>query len=265
MSSLQYLYKTYTELIFSGQRTRSVVDTRFHGYGYEQPTNHISLKKRPRCYVKSPTAQDAFRLIPGLISCTRVTGRWGLLSHAQNAVSWLALSKISISRSSSKAPSLRAVVLCAAIFRSKVDHNCRVLSLVLTFHSHCTAELAVHLEDGAFSYEGQVEVFHSNQWGTVCGDYWGFEEAVVVCRQLGYPTATRFYRWVDSYEVPRLIFCFSWLCQWMHKAGIKNHFVYMCIYQFISLSTDNYLKYVHVQGLSDCSSIQFKQKLLCTW
>ena len=30
---------------------------------YEQSTNHISLKKkkRPRCYVKSPTAQDVFR------------------------------------------------------------------------------------------------------------------------------------------------------------------------------------------------------------
>ena len=28
-----------------------------------------------------------------LIGCTGVTGRWGLLSHAQNAVRWLALSK----------------------------------------------------------------------------------------------------------------------------------------------------------------------------
>ena len=90
---------------------------------------HLPKKKRPRCYVKSPTAQDVFRLIPRLISYTGVTGRWGLLSHAQNAVSWLALSKTSISRSSSKAASLRAVVLCAAIFCSKVDHNRRVLSM----------------------------------------------------------------------------------------------------------------------------------------
>ena len=36
--------------------------------------------------------QDAFWLIPGLISCAGVTGRWGLLSHAQDAVKWLALS-----------------------------------------------------------------------------------------------------------------------------------------------------------------------------
>ena len=32
-----------------------------------------------------------FRPIPSLISCAGVTGRWLLLSHAQNAVMWLAL------------------------------------------------------------------------------------------------------------------------------------------------------------------------------
>ena len=39
------------------------------------------------------TVQDTFRPIPGLISCAGVTGRWGLLTHAQNAVRWLVLSK----------------------------------------------------------------------------------------------------------------------------------------------------------------------------
>ena len=52
----------------------------------EQSTNHSSLKTRPRCYAKSPTGQDAFQAIPGLISCAGVTRRWGVLSHAQNAV-----------------------------------------------------------------------------------------------------------------------------------------------------------------------------------
>ena len=30
---------------------------------YEQSTNHISLTNRPQCYVKSPTAQNAFQSI----------------------------------------------------------------------------------------------------------------------------------------------------------------------------------------------------------
>ena len=56
-------------------------------YTHEQSMNHISLnnKGRPRFYTKSPTGQDIFWTIPGLISCAGVTGRWGLLSHAQNA------------------------------------------------------------------------------------------------------------------------------------------------------------------------------------
>ena len=40
------------------------------------------------CYVKSPAVQDVFRLI----SCSGETGRWGQLSHAQNAVRQLASS-----------------------------------------------------------------------------------------------------------------------------------------------------------------------------
>ena len=42
---------------------------------YEQSMIHIFINKRkgrPKCFAKSPTAQDAFWLIPGLISCTGV-------------------------------------------------------------------------------------------------------------------------------------------------------------------------------------------------
>ena len=61
-------------------------------YMHEQSTNHISVKKgRLRCYAKSSTAQDVFQ--SGLISFVGVTGRSELLSYAQNAVKWLALSK----------------------------------------------------------------------------------------------------------------------------------------------------------------------------
>nr|XP_054770899.1 CD5 antigen-like [Lytechinus pictus] len=55
-------------------------------------------------------------------------------------------------------------------------------------------EGAVRLMDGASS--GRLEIFHFDEpgahgvWGSICKDGWGYDEARVACRQLGFPFVT---------------------------------------------------------------------------
>ena len=42
-----------------------------------------------------------------------------------------------------------------------------------------------------------MEIFYNGTWGTICDDDWGFSDAVVVCRMLGFAGAVRaHYRYV---------------------------------------------------------------------
>ena len=47
----------------------------------------------------------------------------------------------------------------------------------------------LRLRGGTTAREGRLEIYHNDQWGTVCDRGFGITDANVVCRQLGLPGA----------------------------------------------------------------------------
>ena len=47
----------------------------------------------------------------------------------------------------------------------------------------------LRLRGGASHNEGRLEIFHDNEWGTVCDDFFGRRDAKVACKQMGYTGA----------------------------------------------------------------------------
>ena len=61
------------------------------------------------------------------------------------------------------------------------------LAVVSTAPAHADPEEGgLRLRGGASHNEGRLEIFHDNEWGTVCDDFFGRSDAKVACKQMGY-------------------------------------------------------------------------------
>ena len=58
-------------------------------------------------------------------------------------------------------------------------------------HAGVICQPPIRLVDGEEN-KGKVEVWYHERWGSVCGDYWSKNDAMVVCRQLGLPSENAF-------------------------------------------------------------------------
>eukprot|EP00800_Vazella_pourtalesii_P016643 TRINITY_DN484_c0_g1_i3.p1 TRINITY_DN484_c0_g1~~TRINITY_DN484_c0_g1_i3.p1 ORF type:complete len:139 (-),score=22.41 TRINITY_DN484_c0_g1_i3:15-431(-) len=74
-------------------------------------------------------------------------------------------------------------------------HNCETIEaagVVCSTETKIPEQTTIRLVDGKNEFEGRIEIFYEDEWGSVCDDLWSTRNTEVVCRQLGFegPTET---------------------------------------------------------------------------
>lgn len=80
--------------------------------------------------------------------------------------------------------------ICSSCDNISASHIVAVplYTYILTKDTHDPGEEgAIQLVGGSRPSEGRIEIFYNGEWGTVCNWNWDINDAMVVCRQLGYP------------------------------------------------------------------------------
>lgn len=119
---------------------------------------------------------------------------------------------------------------CKASLQSNIGH-----SQGHSCYSHLSSDIPLnpyplHLVGGSNSSEGRVEIFYNNEWGTICDDHWTLNEAIVVCRSLGFPGALQ--------VVPEARYSVCSVHTWYHPLEHCTLSLPMCIPWPVLASTD---------------------------